>query len=174
MNSIFLQRLYRLLLLVLLQVLVCNHIHLLGYVTPLAIGYMVVCFHRNTSRSTALMWGFVIGFISDMFSNTAGMAAAGCTLMALIQPVLLNMMSPRDSADDLTPSFSTLGFWNYTFYVLLLMLVLHAVFYLLDAFTLVNWQLTLLSIAGGTLLATLITIFIEMLVRARKNTAHHL
>ena len=174
MNSVVLMRLGRLFVLLFFQVLVCNNIHLLGYITPLVIGYMVVCFHRNTSRTAILVWGFVTGLLFDIFSNTAGMAAAACTLVAMIQPYWLNMLAPRDSAEDLTPTFATLGFWNYIFYVILLMFVLHGCFYLLDAFTLSDWQLTLLSIVGGFLLTTLIIVLIELLIRAQKNTTPHL
>ena len=156
MNSIFLSRLLRLILLLLFQVMVFNHIHLFGYITPLVIGYMVVCMHRNTSRTEILIWGFVIGLIFDMFSNTAGMAAGSCTLIAM------------------TPSFHTLGFWNYIFYVLLLMLVLHGLFYLLDAFTLANFLLTLISIIGSTVLSTLIIVIMEFLIRPRKGAMYHM
>ena len=55
MSSVFISRLLRLCILLFFQVLVCNNIHLLGYVTPLVIGYMVVCFHRNTSRISILL-----------------------------------------------------------------------------------------------------------------------
>ena len=174
MNSIFFTRLFRLFILLLCQVLVFNHIHLLGYITPLVIGYMVVRMHRNTLRVAVLVWGFIMGLLFDMFSNTAGMGAASCTLIAMIQPVLLESLSPRDSAEDLTPSFATLGFWNYVFYVLLLMAMLHACFYLLDAFTLTDWPLTLISIAGSSLLSTLIIIFIELLTHTKKETTPHL
>jgi hypothetical protein len=115
-----------------------------------------------------------MGLLFDMFSNTAGMGAASCTLIAMIQPVLLESLSPRDSAEDLTPSFATLGFWNYVFYVLLLMAMLHACFYLLDAFTLTDWPLTLISIAGSSVLTTLIIIFIELLTHTKKETTPHL
>ena len=73
MNSIILTRVLRLLILIVLQVLVFNNIHLFGYITPLVIGYMVVCFHRNTFPTEILIWGFVTGLIFDIFSNTAGM-----------------------------------------------------------------------------------------------------
>ncbi|MBO4672881.1 MAG: rod shape-determining protein MreD [Bacteroidaceae bacterium] len=153
------------------QVLVCNHIHLLGYITPLIIGYMVVCFHRNTSRVSILLWGFSIGLLFDIFSNTAGMASASCTLIAMFQPMLLDIFTPHDAAEDFTPTFNTLGFWNYTFYVLLLMIMLNAAFYLLDAFTLNDWQLTIMSIMGSSVMTTLIIIGIELLVRPRKTPA---
>ena len=174
MNSIFLTRLFRLIILLVLQVLVFNHIHLLGYITPLVIGYMIVRMHRNTSHTAVLVWGFIIGLIFDMFSNTAGMAAASCTLAAMIQPYWLNMLAPRDSAEDLTPSFSTLGFWNYVLYALPLLFVLHGGFYLLDAFTLSDWPLTVLSIAGSSLLTTLIIIVIEMLIHTGRDTQSHM
>ena len=173
MNSVVFTRIGRFFILLLLQVLVFNNIHLLNYITPLVIGYMVVCFHRGTARVEVLVWGFAIGLLTDMFSNTAGMGAAACTLIAMIQPVLLQRLSPRDSEDGLIPSFATLGFWKYTFYVFLLMLALHGCFYLLDAFTLVDWQLTLMSIGGGAVFATLIIICIELIVHARKDTEHY-
>ncbi len=163
----------RLLTMLLLQVLVFNHIHLLGYITPLVIGYMVVCFQRNTSRTEILIWGFIISLLFDIFSNTAGMGAASCTMIAMIQPKLLNMMAPRDSAEDITPSIATLGFGNYILYVFLLMFVLHGCFYLLDAFTLMDWQLTAISIVGGSVFTTFIIILIELIVRTQQNTAHH-
>ena len=169
MNSIILTRVFRLLILIVLQVLVFNNIHLFGYITPLVIGYMVVCFHRNTSQTEILIWGF----ISDLFSNTAGMGAASCTLIAMIQPYWLNLLAPRDSADDFTPTMITMGFWNYILYIILLMVVLHGCFYLLDAFTLYDWFLTILSIAGGAVLSTLIILFIELMIRARKNITTH-
>ena len=89
MNSIFFTRLFRLLILLLVQVLVFNNIHLLGYITPLVIGYMVVCMHRGTPRIGVLLWGFVVGLLFDMFSNTAGMASALREILASMQPCWL-------------------------------------------------------------------------------------
>ncbi len=169
MSSTFLIRLIRLFTTLIFQVLVFNNIHLFGYITPLVIGYMLVCFHHNTSRTGLLVWGFVTGILFDIFSNTAGMASAACTLMAMLQPTILNLFAPRDASEDFTPSFLSMGFFNYLTYVLILMFLLHGVFYLLDAFTLVEWSLTIMAIFGGTILTTLIIIFIELLVRSKKR-----
>lgn len=173
MSSTFFLRITRLLVLLFFQVLVFNNIHLLGYITPLVFGYMIVCFHRGTSRMSMLLWGFITGLLFDMFSNTAGMASASCTLIAMMQPSLLRVLTPRDAPEDFTPSFTTLGFWSYLLYVFLLMLVLHGAFYLLDAFTLSNWLLTLQSTVYGATFATIIIIIIELLVRSRKGRNRH-
>ena len=167
MSSTFVTRLARFFILLFLQVLILNQVHLLGYITPLMIGYMVVCFRRGTSRVGMLLWGFATGLAFDMFSNTAGMGSSAMTLIAMMQPSLLTLFAPRDAAEDFTPTFRTLGFWTYLLYVFTLMLVLHGVFYILDAFTLANWQMTLLSIGGGTLMATIITVFVELLVHSK-------
>ncbi len=145
-----------------------NQVHLLGYATPLIIGYMMVCFRRGTSRVALLIWGFITGFLFDTFSDTAGMASASCTLIAMIQAPQLNSLAPRDASEDFTPCFRAMGFWKYFLFVFIMMLVLHSAFYLLDAFTLANWQLTLMAIGIGTLLSTVLVIFIELLVRSRK------
>ena len=173
MSSIYLSRLFRLLILLFFQVLVFNHIHLMGYITPLVMGYMVVCFRHNSSRISVLTWGFITGLLFDIFSNTAGMASASCTLIAMVQPLILKMFTPRDAADDFKPSFLTLGFWNYILYTFLVMLILHGAFYLLDAFTLADWILTLTSILGGSVLTTIIIVFIELLVHSKQKKKHH-
>ena len=167
MSSTFFTRLARFFVLLFFQVLVFNQVHLLDYITPLMIGYMVVCFRRGTLRVGMLLWGFATGLTFDMFSNTAGMGASAMTLIAMMQPSLLTLFAPRDAAEDFIPTFRTLGFWTYILYVFILMFVLHGVFYLLDAFTLVNWQLTLFSIGGGTLMATILTIFVELLIHPK-------
>lgn len=169
MNSVFFVRLFRMIVLLAVQVLVLNNVHLLGYITPLLIGYMVVCFHTGTSRIAALLWGFVTGLVFDTFCNTAGMASSACTLMAMIQGPFLAMFVPRDATENFVPTYRSLGFWSYMAYVFVLMLVLHAVFYALDAFSLANWQLTLSAILGGTLLSTILVFFAELLVRGRKE-----
>lgn len=171
MNSVFFVRLFRLAIMLVLQVLVLNNVHLFGYVTPLLIGYMLVCLHSGTSRVSALLWGFLTGLVFDVFCNTAGMASSACTLVAMMQGPFLSMFVPRDAPEKFVPTHRSLGFWSYLAYVFVLMLVLHAVFYALDAFSLANWQLTLTAIIGGTILSTILAFFADLLVRGGKTHA---
>ena len=173
MNSLVLIRLTRFFVLLFLQVIVFNHIHLFGYITPLVMGYMVVCMHRETPRTSILLWGFSIGLIYDLFSNTAGMASASCTLAAMSQPKLLNMFKPHDAAENYTPAITTLGFGRYTLYAFMLTLIMHAAFYLLDACTLANWPLTLLAMVSSAALSTVIIVGMELLVRTSHRTELH-
>jgi len=168
MNYQTLQRMGQLALLLVIQIIFLNRIHIAGYITPLLIGYMLISFPYGTSRIALLLWGFITGTLFDIFSNTAGMASAACTLLAMMQPKLLKILIPRDATEGFKPTIQNLGFGKYLVYALLTMLVLHTVFYTLDAFTLNDWQLTVLSIGGSTLLAALLCICAELFVRKQK------
>ena len=104
-----------------------------------------------------------------MFSNTAGMASAGMTLLAMLQPEILSSFSPRDEEEHMSPSIKTFGFWSFVAYTFMCMFVVHAVFYLLDAFMLSNIRLTLLSTFVGTVVATVLAIFVDMIINSSRD-----
>jgi hypothetical protein len=87
--------------------------------------------------------------------------------------MLLNIFKPHDAAENFTPSITILGFSSYTLYAFMLFFMIHAVFYLLDACTLINWQLTLLAMTSGAVLSTTIAVGIELLVRTGRRTELH-
>ncbi len=163
MSIVFLHRLWRFVLLMLLQLVLLNHIHLFGYVMPLVLVYLTMNFSRGTSRIGLLLWGFACGLVYDVFSNTMGLAMTTCTLMAMLQPALLNLFTPREAPEDMVPSMKNMGVYRYSSYNFISLLLFHIAFYALDAFTLSNWQLTLLSIGGGTFMAFVIVELMQSL-----------
>lgn len=169
MNNRIVLTVFKSIIILIVQVLICNNIHLLSYASPLIIGYLLITCDMKEERITLLLYGFFIGLIYDMFSNTAGMAAAGMTLLAMTQPNLLTYMSPRETDDDVEPTIQTMGFWNYASYVFLAMMILHTVYYFLDAFMLANIQLTIFSSVLSALLATVLVLGIDMLTTTSKR-----
>lgn len=162
-------RIARMAILLIVQLAILNQLHLFGYATPLLIGYMIICFDTNTSRLTALLWGFAIGIIFDIFSNTVGIGAASCTLLAFVQPYLLKLFMPRDVIDQFKPTIQTLSLQKYIFYTLSCMGVLHFCFYLLQAFTMAGLWLTIGAMVGGTLLASLLVVCVEFIIHTKKD-----
>ena len=104
MGNAFLTRLLRLVIIIVVQVIILNNVHLFGYATPLLNGFFIQRFHYGSSRIGILIYGFIAGAIYDMFSDTMGMGMASMTLLAMLQPTLLQLFKPRDAADDFTPS----------------------------------------------------------------------
>ena len=78
------------------QVLILNRIHLFDVATPLLYVFFVITFRRSSPKWQILLWCFALGLLIDVFSNTPGLAAGTMTLMAVVQPYLLELFVPRD------------------------------------------------------------------------------
>jgi len=156
------------LLLLLIQVLILDQVHPWGYGAPLLCPLIVITLPMGTSRSAALLWGFCVGFIADIFAGTAGISSAAMTLIALLQPPLLELMAPRDSEEELHPSFSTMGRWNYMQFIAILLLIHHIVYFALEGFS--YFLLTDIAISMGvSYVASLLMIILVEHVRNPKK-----
>ncbi|MBP5356025.1 MAG: rod shape-determining protein MreD [Prevotella sp.] len=163
MNTEILKRLLAFVLLCLVQALILNRIRLFGFATPLLPVYFVITFHRGYPKWAILIWSFLLGLCLDSFSNTPGVAAASMTLVALLQPYLLEPFIPRDSTDDLKVSVRSLGWGKFASLSFLLVVVYVAVFFTLEAFSFYNWQQWLMCIGGSTAMTYLFILVIENL-----------
>ena len=116
------------------QVLILNHVHLLGVGTPLLYVYFAITFRRNFPKWLVLVSCFLLGLLIDVFSNTPGLAASTMTLVALAQTYLIELVAPRDSAEDLEASAKVLGATKFVTLSALLTLLYCLVFFALEAF----------------------------------------
>ena len=82
-------RIFWFLLLVFLQVVVFNHVHILGYATPLPYIYALLILPSNTPRWLYLVAGFLLGLSIDTCTNTPGMAAAATTATDIVSEMRL-------------------------------------------------------------------------------------
>ena len=135
MINFTLKRMAWALLLLLVQVLVLDQVHPWGYGAPLLCPLVIITLPMGTSRSEALFWGFGTGFIADIFAGTPGISSAALTFIAFLQPPLLELMAPRDSDEELRPSFKTMGQWNYFRFSLLLLFTHHVIYFALESFS---------------------------------------
>lgn len=138
--------------LVLLQVLILNNIHILGFATPFLYVYFILKFASGTSRNELMLWGFAIGLTVDVFSNTPGMNAAATTLLAFVRPLFLRLFTPRDLLDSIVPSFKTMGIAPFLKFVVLSVFVHHLVLLSIEFFSFTSLPLLLLRVVACTLL----------------------
>ena len=149
--------------LLIVQALVLNHIHLFDCATPLLYVYLALLFRRNYPRWGILGWCFVMGLCVDVFSNTPGVGAASMTFLGLIQPYLLALFIPRDSPDDLAPSMHSLGVTKFIYYTIISVFIYCIVFFTLETFNFFNWMQCLLCIGGSTVITVVLILVIENL-----------
>lgn len=165
MSIDFLKRLILFLGLLLVQVLVLNHVHLFRTGTPLLYVYFVISFRRGYPRWAILVWSFLLGLCIDMFSNTPGVAATSMTLVALLQPYVLELFMQRDNEDDILPGIRTLGLSKYIAYALILTIVYCLAFFTVETFSFFNWLQWALSVATSTALTLLLVVVVDNLRR---------
>ena len=88
--------------------------------------------------------------------------AAGCmTLIAMLQPYLLQFLAPRDAGDNMQASAASLGFGKFAFFCTTLVLLYCILFFALESFSFFDWQLWSLRALGSALLTLLMILAIE-------------
>ena len=168
MNYELLKRFGSFFILCLVQALILNQIHLFGVATPLLFVYFVITFRRNYPKWAILVWCFLMGICVDIFANTPGVAAGSLTLVGAIQPYLLEVFTPRDSAEDMPPTIRTMGVGKYVYYASLLTLILTLTFFALEAFSFFNWQQWLICVGSSFVLTLILVLTIENLINKRQ------
>lgn len=154
MTTDFLKQTGRLALLVLLQALVLNRIHVLGYATPFFYVYFLLTLHHNCSRNGLLVWGFFAGLAIDIFSDTPGMNVLAAVFLAFVRPLLLTLFAPHDIPEDVRPGIRTMGLWPFFRYVLVGAMLHHAVLLTVESFSFLYPLPLLVSILSSALLTT--------------------
>lgn len=156
-----LHRLAWTLMLLTLQVFVLNQIHPGGWGAPLLCPLAVIILPLGTSRAVALLWGFALGFVTDIFAGTIGIGSAAMTFIALLQPPLLQLTVPRDSEEEFSPSFVTMGRWNYLRFMALLFLLHHIIYFALEGFSYFRLTDIAISMSVSYAASMLIAIIVE-------------
>ena len=167
MTTDFLKRIVLFLVFVLAQALMLGGIHLFNCATPLLYVYFVMMFPRNYPKWALLLWSFTMGLLIDVLFNTPGLAAASITLIAAIQPYLLEAFTTQDSAENLEPTLKTLGWEKYTVYAVMTVLIFCVVIYSLEMFSFFNLLHWAMCVIGSTLI-TLVFIFTFEIARSKK------
>ncbi|ADQ80196.1 rod shape-determining protein MreD [Paludibacter propionicigenes WB4] len=160
---IVLQNIIRFILLVLLQVLVLNNIQFLGYINPYLYILIILAFPVQMPRWLTLILAFGLGLIIDAFANTMGMHAFATVLVAFLRNGIIKLFTSIEEGNNPTPSFYSFGVSAYVKYVVLLVLIHHATLLMLEAFSFVNFGITLTKIILSTAVTVLMILGIQSL-----------
>ncbi|MDE7412872.1 MAG: rod shape-determining protein MreD [Muribaculaceae bacterium] len=110
--------------LILIQVLICNHIHIFNVAMPFVYIYVIIRLPMSMSTNWLLTWAFVSGFIVDLFSDTPGINSLACITLAIFKrPVLYAYIPKDDRTRDILPSIANMGMTDYAKYMFTLVLI---------------------------------------------------
>lgn len=158
------------LVLVLAQVLVFNRLYLFDTALPLAFIYFIMRLPVTMGSIGVMTLSFLLGLTIDIFSDTAGMNALACTILATLRLPVLRLYFPRE--EDLTnpePSMRSLGAAVYMKYAISISLVYCFLFFSIEAFSFFNPLRLIMRIAGSTILTFIVIMCIDSLMNQRSE-----
>lgn len=140
-----------LLVLILAQTVIFNNLALYGVALPLVFIYVLVSLPVTLGTNWAMTIGFLSGLVVDIFSDTPGLNAFSCTLLAFVRKPVLHLYLPLD--DEIGPvslGLRSLGAEVYLKYMFTLVLLYCTLVFTIEAFELFNLRLWLLRITCST------------------------
>lgn len=142
----------RYIVLVLMQVLIVQNIHLGSYIILLPYVLIILLLPFDINKVVLLLVSFFVGLTIDAFYDTAGMHAAACTIMAFARYYLLKFIAPRDGYEQgLEPNIDDMGLAWFITYAGALIFIHHFVFFFLEVFRWSEFFTTLFRIILSTI-----------------------
>lgn len=150
--------------------LVCNKIVLFNIAMPIVFIYLILRLPVNLHGGWVLTIAFFSGLIIDIFNNTPGMNALACTILAAVRRPVFNLFVSRENDMNIPiPSVDSMGVSDYFKYMATLVTGYCTLIFLIQAFSLHNFVLTLARIAGSSVLSVIIIFGLDSLVSTRRE-----
>lgn len=160
MTIIFLKNIGRFAFLILFQVLILNNIQFSGYINPYFYIYFILLLPFETPPWLLLSSSFLLGISLDIFTNTFGLNAAACVLIAFIRPsVITSISTGTEFMIGHSPSLKNQGIKWFAYYSIILVVVHHFTLFFLEIFRFTEFFQTLLRVLLSSLF-TLLLVFI--------------
>lgn len=152
-------------LLILAQVLIFNHILLFDIALPLVFIYLIIKLPISMNLNWLFTFSFLLGLIVDIFSDTPGVNALGCTLLAALKRPVFYAYIPRDDrTKTIEPSISTLGLRVYSKYLLSLVSIYCFIVFTIEYFNFADVRDLVIMSVSSSLLTFVLLLGIDSLM----------
>lgn len=153
------------LLYLLLQIFFMRNMVLFNYAFCFVYIAGILILPSEISRMYLLLIGFGIGFTVDIFSNTFGMHAAATVLIAYLRPFLIQYQMESKGAERIDIGIRSQGIGAFLAYILPLILIHHAMLFLMEMNNFGMILHTLLRIAASALFTLIMIVLVELFSR---------
>ncbi|MFV8373395.1 rod shape-determining protein MreD [Flavobacterium sp. LB2P74] len=159
MNSTLLVNIFRFILLLAVQIIIFNNMNFLGYISPFPYILFIILYPVNGNKSGLVVASFMLGLIMDMFSNSGGIHATACLVLAYFRPSIFKFAFGLSYEYQTVKLNDVLTPERFSF-ILLSVAIHHFTLFLLEAF-----QFSLIiDILLRSLLSTVFTIIICIII----------
>lgn len=168
----------RFVLFILVQQYVLFQIHPLHqFIVPYVYFLYVLWLPFTMNRMSMMLVSFLFGLTLDYFTETPGLHAAACTLIAYLRPFVVNILIPQEGAEQnyKSPSPVSMGWAPYAVYVLVLTLVHNIYLVLLEWLSFGSFLFFLGKVFATSGVSLMLILITELLIfrkeKFRTNTA---
>jgi rod shape-determining protein MreD len=168
MNSTLLVNVFRFLLLLTVQIVIFNNMNFLGYIMPLPYILFIILYPVNGNKSALLLASFLLGLTMDLFSNSGGIHATACLVLAYVRPTIFKFSfgvsyeyQTIKINDVLTPE-------RFSF-ILISVVIHHVTLFILEAFQISFFWDILLRTVLSTVFTIISCIILIYLIKPNKR-----
>jgi hypothetical protein len=164
--SVLMKNTIRFVLFILVQVFVLFKVPPLHrFITPYLYFLYILWLPFNMPRFWLSAVGFLFGLSLDYFTNTPGLHAAACTLIAYVRPFIINLLISQEGSDKsyASPSITSMGWAPYATYVFVLTLLHHTYLVFLEWMTFGSFIYFLGKVIATTGISLLLILVTELL-----------
>lgn len=152
MSKTFLQFAILFIALALLQVLIFNHLVLFNVAVCFIFIFLILRLPLSLSTNLLLTISFLLGLTVDVFSDTPGLNALACLIIATVKrPVFFAYVSKDDKTKDITPSIRSIGWAAYSKYALTMSAIFCIIVFIIEFLNFADITQILLMTASSTL-----------------------
>lgn len=159
MNKVISIHTIRFFVLILAQVLICNHINFMGNINPYVYILFVAFYPVQNNRLLFLFFSFLLGISIDMLTDSGGIHAASILTIAYARPIFLKFAFGSMYHNI---KFDSTELGSKITYIALLTILHHFIFFSLEVFsiskTILVLQKTLFSSIFTILLCVILSI----------------
>lgn len=156
MTNIFFNNVFRFLGLVVLQILIFNHINLLGYLNPYPYIAFVFLFPYKKERSALLIFSFLIGLSIDFFTDSGGIHAFSSLFIAYFRLYFVKLILRKSEFEYFTFQLSSVSVDKVLLYFFVLIFIHHFWMFSLEFFDFNS----IIEILKRTILSTIFTFLV--------------
>jgi len=154
--------------LVLVQVLFFNQIHLFGLGCIFLYVIFIINYPLKHKKNYLLLWGFLLGFIIDIFSQSYGIHAFATTLIAFLRPSIIKIYAGTNDTEVQAKIYN--GF-NLTFYryAVTMVFIHHLALFILEAFSFKYIFPIIFRTFVSTILTMIFIFFVQSILVRKKQ-----
>lgn len=156
--------------LILAQVLACNHIMLFNVAMAFVFIYFIVRLPMDLNINIVLTLAFFTGLAVDIFSDTPGMNAMACTILAMMRRPLLYAYIPRDDrTKNIVPSLKNLGFIVYGKYLFSMSVVYCLLIFSIEYFSFADVKEIIFMSAASSAFTFLVLLGVDSIIMTNRE-----